>query len=476
MASVYAAEDDVLGRPVAIKVLAEALAADEAARGRFTREARAAARVSDHPHVVTIYDVGETEAHPPLAFIVMELLPGGTLADRLRAGEPIPHSLALRWLEETAAALDAAHAADIVHRDVKPANLLLDSNGTLKVGDFGIATLGAEAPLTMTGQVVGTAAYFAPEQAMGRPATAASDRYSLAVVAFELLTGRRLFPEGPPAAQARAHVDASPPQASQLAPELPPAVDAVLARGLAKDPEQRPPSAATLVAELAAAVGPTAATKVATPARFSRPAAAVPPPPSSPPPAAAAEPVRSSTRSNLARPLAVAALILGLGVVLAALLAGGGGDKPSPTRHRTTATARTTPKARSTPKPAPTTAATAPAPADSLAAKRAGQARGHALIDQGNYSQAVDVLRGVVQNCDVKITDPCAFAWYDLGHALRLAGDPAAAIPVLQTRLQNPDQRDTVQRELALAMQQAGAAPAPQPKHAPKPGHGKKKD
>src|SRR4051794_31809689 len=191
MASVYAAQDDVLGRPVAIKVLAEALAADEAARGRFTREARAAARVSDHPHVVTIYDVGETEADPPLAFIVMELLAGGTVADRLRAGDPIPHALALRWLEQAAAALDAAHAADIVHRDVKPANLLLDANGVLKVGDFGIATLGTEAPLTMTGQVVGTAAYFAPEQALGHQATPASDRYALAVVAFELLTGQR---------------------------------------------------------------------------------------------------------------------------------------------------------------------------------------------------------------------------------------------------------------------------------------------
>src|SRR3954463_13244437 len=101
MASVYAASDEILGRDVAIKVLAEALAADEAARGRFTREARAAARVSDHPHVVTIYDVGETEADPPLAFIVMELLAGGTVADRLRAGDPIPHALALRWLEQT---------------------------------------------------------------------------------------------------------------------------------------------------------------------------------------------------------------------------------------------------------------------------------------------------------------------------------------------------------------------------------------
>src|SRR3954451_14338735 len=359
MATVYACEAQVLGRLVAVKVLSPGLAADPSARARFQREGRAVARVSDHPNVVTIYDIGESDG---TAFITMEYFPGGTVSDRLKDGTPVPLPTVVRWLDDAAAALDAAHAAGIVHRDVKPANLLLDPNGVLKVGDFGIATLGAEAPLTMTGQVVGTAAYFAPEQAMGRPATPASDRYSLAVVAFELLTGSRLFPEGPPAAQARAHVDAPPPQASQLAPELPPAVDAVLARGLAKDPEQRPPSAATLVSELAAAVGPTAATKVATPARFSRPAAATPPPP--PPPAAAAEPVRSKSGSNVARPLAVAALILGLGVLLAALLAGGGGDKPSPTAHRTRSAARTAPKARSTPKPATTTAAAPAAPAD----------------------------------------------------------------------------------------------------------------
>ncbi|MCW2968507.1 MAG: serine/threonine protein kinase, partial [Solirubrobacteraceae bacterium] len=240
MAAVYAAADEVLGREVAIKILGEAVGADEDARRRFTREARAAARVSDHPNVVTIFDIAETDDEPPAAFIVMELLTGGTVADRLKAGTPIPHTQALRWLDETARALDAAHASGMVHRDVKPANLLLDGQGTLKVGDFGIATIASEAPLTQTGQVVGTAAYFSPEQALGKPATAASDRYALAVVAYELLTGRRPFPAATPAAQALAHVDTDPPAASMAAPELPSAVDGVLTRGLAKDPEQRP--------------------------------------------------------------------------------------------------------------------------------------------------------------------------------------------------------------------------------------------
>src|SRR5436305_4820383 len=218
MAPVYAAAADVLGREVGIKVLAEALAADDSARRRFTREARAAARVSDHPNVVTIYDIGESGDDPPVAFIVMELLTGGTLNERLRSGAPIPHSVALGWLEQAAAAIDAAHAQDIVHRDVKPANLLLDPQGTLKVADFGIATLASEAPLTQTGQVVGTAAYLSPEQALGKPATAASDRYALGVVAYELLTGRRPFTHATPAAQALAHVEHDPEPPSVAAP------------------------------------------------------------------------------------------------------------------------------------------------------------------------------------------------------------------------------------------------------------------
>ena len=136
--------------------------------------------------MVTIYDVAERDGK---SFIVMELLRGGTVADRLRAGEDIPHRVALRWLEEAGSALDAAHEAGVVHRDVKPANMLLDDNGRLALADFGIARLGLEDQITQTGQVLGTAAYLSPEQAMGEPSTPASDRYALAVVAFELLTG-----------------------------------------------------------------------------------------------------------------------------------------------------------------------------------------------------------------------------------------------------------------------------------------------
>jgi eukaryotic-like serine/threonine-protein kinase len=191
MASVWLAEDELLGRLVAVKVLSAGYAQEERANRRFLREARAGARLSECRHVVTVYDIGEHEGRP---FMVMEHFPGGTVADRLRSGRDVPRALALRWLREAAEALDCAHGHDVVHRDVKPANLLLDERGRLAVGDFGIATVATEASLTQTGQVLGTAAYISPEQARGHPATDASDRYALAVVAFELLTGRRPFP------------------------------------------------------------------------------------------------------------------------------------------------------------------------------------------------------------------------------------------------------------------------------------------
>ena len=151
---------------------------------------------------------------------------------------------ALRWLREAAAALDTADDAGVVHRDIKPGNLLLDEHERLAVADFGIARLAWEDQLTATGQVLGTAAYLSPEQAMGEAATAASDRYALAVVAYELLTGSRPFEAEHFAAQARAHVEDPPPPASSRAPELSRAVDAVLERGLAKEPGDRWPSAA----------------------------------------------------------------------------------------------------------------------------------------------------------------------------------------------------------------------------------------
>src|SRR3954447_13741378 len=244
MAAVWEAHDELLDRDVAVKILAPHLGEDERARLRFQREARAAAGLSSHPNVVTIYDVGE---HSGRVFMVMEIMRGGTLGDRLKSREEISHARALQWLHQAAAALDAAHEAGVVHRDIKPGNLLLDSHNRLAVADFGIARVAWEDQLTATGQVLGTAAYLSPEQAIGEAATAASDRYALAVVAYELLTGSRPFEADHFAAQARAHVEDPVPPASSRAPGLSRAVDAVLERGLAKDPADRWPSAGAFV-------------------------------------------------------------------------------------------------------------------------------------------------------------------------------------------------------------------------------------
>ena len=245
MADVYRATDSALGRVVAIKVLAERYAADDDFRTRFTREALTAASLS-HPNVVTIFDVGEHDGTP---FIVMEHLGGGSLADPLREGR-VPRDTALAWLDQAAGALDVAHAAGIVHRDVKPSNLLLDDDGEVHVSDFGIARAAAHDPLTSTGTILGSSGYMAPEQARGEPSTAASDRYALGCVAFELLTGRRPFEAESPTAEAMLHASEPPPHASELEPTLPTAVDGVLLRALAKNPDARPRSARSLVSGL----------------------------------------------------------------------------------------------------------------------------------------------------------------------------------------------------------------------------------
>ena len=286
MASVWEVEDLLLDRVVAVKVLGAQYAADPGARARFQREARTAARVSEHAHIATIYDTGE---HGDDTYIVMEYFSGGTVADRLRAARdgdaPVDQETALRWLREAAAGLDAAHAAGIVHRDVKPANLLLDANDRLAVGDFGIARLADDTHMTQTGQVLGTAAYLSPEQAMGESATAASDRYALAVVAYELLTGRRPYAGGPVTAQARQHVEDEPEPASEAEPDLPPAIDAAFARGLAKNPRDRPHTTVGLVEEIERALsGPVAteSTRAMQPVVPIAPAPAPPAPPVAP--------------------------------------------------------------------------------------------------------------------------------------------------------------------------------------------------
>jgi tRNA A-37 threonylcarbamoyl transferase component Bud32 len=254
MGEVYRATDELLGRTVAVKVLAERWATDPEFHERFLREARTAASLSPEPNVIVIYDVSETGEDLPV--IVMEYATRGSLADRLRQGA-VPAEEALPWLEQTARALDIAHSRRVVHRDVKPANLLLADDETIRVSDFGIARAAGQDTLTEPGSVLGSVGYMAPEQARGEPTSPASDRYALACVAFELLTGRRPFEREGPAAEATAHAHEEPPSVRDLEPRLPAAVDTVFTRGLAKQPEHRYPTCAAFVTDLGAALAAT---------------------------------------------------------------------------------------------------------------------------------------------------------------------------------------------------------------------------
>jgi serine/threonine-protein kinase len=248
MATVFLARDRDLDRLVAVKVLADHLAANAAFRRRFVREATLAARLQ-HPNVVTVFDAGEDGERP---FIVMEYVEGETLADVLRRRGRLPPEEALGLARQAADGLAHAHAAGLVHRDVKPQNLLLRSDGTLKVADFGIARSAELTQLTELGTVLGTAGYLAPEQAAGGEVTAATDVYALGVVVYELLTGRRPYAVGSLAELGRAHAGEPVVPVRELVPDVSPATEAALMRALALRPEYRPASAAELAAELEA--------------------------------------------------------------------------------------------------------------------------------------------------------------------------------------------------------------------------------
>jgi eukaryotic-like serine/threonine-protein kinase len=245
MGTVWEAEDTVLHRRVAVKLLSEALASEPRFADRFRREALAAAGLS-HPSVASVYDYGENGGPP---FIVMELVEGETLSHRIRREGRLPEEEALRIAVAIAAALQAAHSAGIVHRDVKPGNVMLTPSGEVRVLDFGISAA-AGAPLTATGARMGTATYLSPEQARGEPPTPASDVYSLGVVLYEMLGGRPPFAADNPVAVAAMHMDRPPVPITDLVPDISPAIAATLDRTLAKDPSLRPASAADFASML----------------------------------------------------------------------------------------------------------------------------------------------------------------------------------------------------------------------------------
>jgi serine/threonine-protein kinase len=248
MAAVWEAEDKVLTRRVAIKVLHPHLAGDDGFRTRFRREAVAAARLA-HPHIVTTYDTGRDAE---VAYIVMELVEGTTLARLLKSSGPLPVAKAIDVAVQVADALACAHAHGVVHRDVKPANILLRRDGHVKVADFGIAKAGAGNDLTRTGVVMGTAKYLSPEQVSGSPAEASSDIYALGIVLYEMLCGAPPFVGDTELSTAVARLTAAPDSVRERREDVPRSLEAVVLRSLARDPAARFQSAEEMRASLMA--------------------------------------------------------------------------------------------------------------------------------------------------------------------------------------------------------------------------------
>jgi predicted Ser/Thr protein kinase len=332
MGVVYRAEQVVLGREVALKVIAPELASDSAFRERFKREYRTAASI-DHPHVVTLYEAGEADG---LLFIAMRLVRGQDLRQLVRRAGGLDPERAAALVAQVGMALDAAHAAGLVHRDVKPANVLVSQAGDQDhayLSDFGLTKhVTSHGGLTRTGQWVGTVDYIAPELIDGRPADARSDVYSLGCVLYETLTGQVPFPRDADMAKLFAHVQAEPPAPSSARPDLPRAIDEVVLSALAKDPAERPQSAGDLGRQARAAVrgasqpspqGNVAVGAAAPPAETLPPTTPPPrtPPPRTPLPATPPPPERRGP--GLAIAIVLAAAILTLGGLAAALIGTG---------------------------------------------------------------------------------------------------------------------------------------------------------
>jgi hypothetical protein len=418
MGEILRATDTELGREVAVKVLSARYAEDEGLRRRFRREALAAARVSSNPNIVTIYDVAEHDGRP---LIVMEYLPGGSLEQRLAGGGPCPTAQALDWVEQAGSALDAAHAAGVVHRDVKPGNLLLDERGHVHVADFGIASAVGLESFTQTGTILGTAGYLSPEQAVGERATDASDRYSLAVVAWELLTGRRPFQSDSPTAEAAAHVQREVPPIRAGNPGLPAAYDGIFRKALAKDPARRYGSAAELVGDLRRALHDDAGDTWVVPAA----------PPPTPAPA---------RRPGWVTPALLLALLVAAGAIAAVLVTRRDDTPRAETVVRTvTGPGRTVTAAPPASVPATTTS---PSSGNGVALNNTGYEK----MRNGDYQGALPLFEQAVAHLRGTGSLAEAYADYNLAYTRFALGQCTDVLPLLDASERIQGRRHEIDR------------------------------
>lgn len=444
MGEVWRATDTVLGRQVAVKTIDLRSVPDETGAVRFEREARATAGLN-HPGVVTVHDSG---VEGDTAYLVMELLPGPSLSERLDEG-PLPVDEVVSVGEQVAAALDAAHARGLVHRDVKPGNVAYADDGRLRVLDFGITQLGDTSgtnhPLTATHTVMGTADYLSPEQALGGRVDGRADLYALGCLLFALLTGRPPYHGSTPVGTMMMHANDPVPDVRALRPDTPPWLAELVTGLLAKDPEQRPAGAATVAAALAAHEAPAtpgattvlpvgaAATGGAAAAAATQRLDAVPPPVAPLPP----EPVEPPRRRSAALPWVIALLaLLALGLLAWKVLGDGTGATPGPVASSpsTTAPAPTTPPATSaTPTPTPTPTPSTPSPTqDTGAAVRDAVAAFRTRLDRLTKDGAVSkdaakTLQGDPRDLEKAVRDGDPAAASDARDALRSDYDAAVS-------------------------------------------------
>ena len=426
MGQVWRGRDTLLDRPVAVKVLRDQFAADPVFRARFRAEAQHAATLT-HPHIAAVFDYGElpgSPGTPPLAYLVMELVEGESLADVLRREGRLDVARALDVVRQAADGLGAAHAAGVVHRDIKPANLLVGHDGRVKLTDFGIARSVAGVAVTATGQVMGTAHYLSPEQASGRPASPASDVYALGAVAYECLAGRRAFEGESPVQIAVMHIREEP---APLPAGIPPEVRSLVDRAMAKDPAVRFPEGAALrdAVDAVRAGGPAPAPPP-TPTQAA-PATAVLPAASVPPPATAVLPVVTGGAAPAERPrrrrwpvavlLTLLLLAGGAGILAAAL-----GDGAAPADRGAAPTAGTT---------APTTTApSTPAGIEVVAADLVGRPVREVQAELVGRGLAVELLpteTGEVPAGRVTAVDPAGLLPPDAVVRLTYAVPPVPA-------------------------------------------------